>query len=225
VREGSSRFLQSLYDTATRAKRRASVEASGHGLRARLVLRDNLRHRNAIEKAYRQALGDAKQDVTLANAYFLPGGKLRRALVQAASRGVRVNLLLQGRYEYFMAWHASRPIYQELLAAGVNIVAYEASFLHAKVAVVDAQLPSAWATVGSSNLDPLSLLMAKEANVVVHGPSFASQLKAALDTAMAQEGKPLALADFAVQSRWQRFLDRLAYTLMRSALWVLGERY
>jgi cardiolipin synthase len=84
-------------------------------------------------------------------------------LVAAARRGVRVRLLLQGRYEYFLQYHASRPVYGALLAAGVEIHEYAASFLHAKVAVVDTR----WATVGSSNLDPLSLLLAREANVVV----------------------------------------------------------
>jgi cardiolipin synthase len=86
-------------------------------MRAALVLRDNVRNRSRIEKAYRRAIGSARQEVIIANAYFMPGGKLRRALVMAARRGVRVRLLLQGRYEYFMQYHAARPVYGALLEA------------------------------------------------------------------------------------------------------------
>ena len=131
------------------------------GARAALVLRDNLRNRRKIESAYLGAIEGARSEIIIANAYFLPGARLRRTLIDAARRGVRVRLLLQGRYEYFLQYHASRPVYGALLAAGVEIHEYAASFLHAKVAVVDMR----WATVGSSNLDPLSLLLAREANV------------------------------------------------------------
>ena len=131
--------------------------------RAALVLRDNLRNRTRIERAYRRAIGRAREEIIIANAYFAPGRKMRKALVSAAQRGVKVRLLLQGRYEYFMQFYAARPIYGALLRAGVEIHEYSPSFLHAKVAVIDGR----WATVGSSNLDPLSLLLAREANVVV----------------------------------------------------------
>ncbi len=129
---------------ARQAERRAREAASDGlrrrtGLRAGLLLRDNLRNRSRIERAYRRAIGNARHEVIIANAYFLPGRKLRHALVLAARRGVRVRLLLQGRYEYFMQYHAARPVYGALLAAGVEIHEYAPSFLHAKVAVIDAQ--------------------------------------------------------------------------------------
>lgn len=189
--------------------------------RAWLVLRDNLRHRNDIERAYRRAVGRARQEVLISNAYFLPGGRLKRALVQAARRGVKVTLLLQGRYEYFMQFHAVRSVYQTLLEAGVDIHEYETSFLHAKVAVVDGQ----WATVGSSNLDPLSLLLAREANVVVDDPAFAATLRARLVAAIASHGRRVEPNDHGRRPWRQRFLDQLAYRLMRLALLVTGHRY
>lgn len=189
--------------------------------RAWLVLRDNLRHRNDIERAYRRAVGRARQEVLISNAYFLPGGRLKRALVQAARRGVKVTLLLQGRYEYFMQFHAVRSVYQTLLEAGVDIHEYETSFLHAKVAVVDGQ----WATVGSSNLDPLSLLLAREANVVVDDQAFAATLRARLVAAIASHGRQVE-PDAHGRRPWrERFLDQLAYRLMRLALLVTGHRY
>ncbi len=192
---------------------------------ATLVLRDNLRHRNSIEKAYLRAIANARHEVVIANAYFLPGRRLRRALVAAALRGVRVRLLLQGRYEYFMQYHAARPVYGALLAAGVEIHEYERSFLHAKVAVVDAHGPRPWATVGSSNLDPLSLLLAREANVLVQDAGFAADLHRRLEQAMQQAGRPMDPDRYADRPWRERVLDRIAFGLMRLALWVTGHRY
>ena len=193
--------------------------------RAGLLLRDNVRHRGHIEKAYRKAIGLARKDIVIANAYFLPGRKVRQALIHAAQRGVRVRLLLQGRYEYFMQFHAVRPVYGALLEAGIEIHEYTASFLHAKVAVIDAHHDRPWATVGSSNLDPLSLLMAREANVVVADSPFAQQLHARLTQAIEQESQAVAAAAFADRPRYQRVLDWAAYGLMRFALFLTGKRY
>ncbi|MBC7547709.1 MAG: cardiolipin synthase ClsB [Polaromonas sp.] len=207
--------------SVTTAPRSASGAASANGMRAALVLRDNLRNRRSIEQAYRKAIGGARQEVVIANAYFLPGGALRRALMAAAKRGVRVTLLLQGKYEYFMQYHAVRPVYGALLAAGVEIHEYERSFLHAKVAVVDGH----WATVGSSNLDPLSMLLAREANVVVEDKAFAENLHLRLKTAIAQHGRRVDPQTYRVRSLGQRLKGWLAYALMRLAVVLTGRKY
>ncbi|OGA95065.1 MAG: cardiolipin synthase B [Burkholderiales bacterium RIFCSPHIGHO2_12_FULL_61_11] len=199
----------------------APRNAAVAGPRAALILRDNLRNRSSIERAYRKAIGKARQEVIIANAYFLPGGKLRHALIRASRRGVRVVLLLQGKYEYFMPYHAARPVYGALLAAGVEIHEYAASFLHAKVAVVDGH----WATVGSSNLDPLSLLLAREANVIVDDRAFAEALRGRLRVAMASHGRLMDPIEYAHRPLVQRLQGWLAYALMRLALLVTGQRY
>ena len=194
---------------------------SSRGARAELVLRDNLRNRRRIERSYLRAIGAARREVIIANAYFLPGVRLRKALILAARRGVRVRLLLQGRYEYFLQYHGSRPVYGALLAAGVEIHEYAASFLHAKVAVVDTR----WATVGSSNLDPLSLLLAREANVVVRDRDFAVQLRQRLEQAITQGGRMVDAVEFENRSWRLRVLEQLAYGAMRLALLLVGRRY
>jgi cardiolipin synthase len=188
--------------------------------RAGLLLRDNLRYRNTIERAYRKAIGQARHDIVIANAYFLPGGRLRRALIKAARRGVKVTLLLQGKYEYFMQYHAARPVYGALLEAGVEIHEYAAGFLHAKVAVVDGR----WATVGSSNLDPLSLLLAREANMVMDDHSFAQALRKRLEDAI-QGGRRLQSEQYSRRPWFERLLDLAAYALMRLALLVTRQPY
>lgn len=195
--------------------------SSTPGPRAALILRDNLRNRSGIERAYRKAIGQARDEIIIANAYFVPGGKLRRALVKAAKRGVRVTLLLQGKYEYYMQYHAARPVYGVLLAAGVEIYEYTTSFLHTKVAVVDGH----WATVGSSNLDPLSLLLAREANVVVESRVFAEDLRARLLKAMASNGQRVDPAAYSRRPLSQRLQGWMAYALIRLALLVTGQRY
>ena len=191
---------------------------------AALVLRDNLSQRRSIERSYLRAIARARQDVLIANAYFFPSRKLLKALRLAAGRGVRVRLLLQGRYEYFLQAHATRAFYSPLLRAGVELYEYEASFLHAKVAVIDAHTSKSWATVGSSNLDPLSLLLAREANVVSRQRQFAQELQAKLQEALAH-GRPVALTDLQNRRWWERFFDKLAYGAARSMVWLVKDHF
>ena len=223
LQEATRTFAESLVsaDALDKPVALQHVAASSVGALAALVLRDNVHNRTRIERTYRKAIAAARQEVFIANAYFLPGRKLRRALIHAAHRGVRVRLLLQGRYEYFMQFHASRPVYGSLLAAGIEIHEYTHGFLHAKVAVIDRQ----WATVGSSNLDPLSLLLAREANVVVQDQAFALTLHQRLEAALASHGVRLERQSYENRPLRQRVLDQLAYGLMRLGLFLTGRRY
>jgi len=189
------------------------------GVRAALALRDNLRHRHVIEHSYLAAIRGARREVLLACAYFLPGRRMRRALVRAARRGVRVRLLLQGRIEYRLQHFAQRAMYGQLLSAGVEIHEYRPSYLHAKVAVVDED----WATVGSSNLDPVSLLLAREANVIVRDRTFAAALRAVVQTALREDARQLDAEVYARRSRAQRVTDWIAYGLVRVATVVLAR--
>ncbi|MEO8674697.1 MAG: cardiolipin synthase ClsB [Casimicrobiaceae bacterium] len=188
------------------------------GQTAKFVIRDNLRHRRDIESAYLAAIRTAKQEILIANAYFFPGIRIRRALIDAAERGVRVTLLLQARVEYALLHYASRALYGQLLAAGIGIQEYHQAFLHAKVAVVD----DAWATVGSSNIDPYSLLMAREANVVVRDPDFSGQLKAELVRMIEQGARPLAPQHWAGRPRVYKALVWIAYGIVRVAMGIMG---
>lgn len=180
---------------------------------ASLLLRDNLRNRHTIEKAYLEAIAKAKKRIIIANAYFLPGKKLQEAISAAARRGVDVELLLQGRVEYFMQHHASQYLYSRLIAAGVKIFLYRPALLHAKVAVVDDD----WATVGSSNLDPFSLQLAREANIVVRDPAFIDQLAGELQRAINEYSHPVAASDWQSTGLYDKLLIRLSYFGLRLA--------
>ncbi|MEP7329645.1 MAG: cardiolipin synthase ClsB [Betaproteobacteria bacterium] len=185
---------------------------------AKFVIRDNFRYRRDIELAYLAAIRTAKREILIANAYFFPGIKFRRALTAAAQRGVGVTLLLQARVEYRLLHYASRALYGQLLAAGVRIEEYHRSFLHAKVAVVD----GTWATVGSSNIDPYSLLMAREANVFVRNPLFAEQLRVEL-AEMVDGGSTRVEAErWAGRSLVAKAVTWIAYGLVRAGMGLLG---
>jgi cardiolipin synthase len=190
------------------------------GVRAALLLRDNLRNRRTIERAYLDAFAHARHEVLIANAYFLPGRKFRDALCDLARGGVRVRLLLQGRVEYRLQHYAQQALYGDLVKFGIEIYEYTPSYLHAKVAVVDQK----WATVGSSNIDPYSLLLAREANVAVYDETFASDLQRALEEAIVNDSSVVDAAACARRSRLQQALSWAAYQLVRVLTMVATRR-
>jgi cardiolipin synthase len=185
---------------------------------AKFVIRDNLRYRRDIERAYLAAIRTAKREILIANAYFFPGVRFRRALIAAANRGVTVTLLLQARVEYRLLHYASRALYGQLLDAGVSIAEYHRSFLHAKVAVVDDH----WATVGSSNIDPYSLLMAREANVFVRDAHFADQLRIELLSMIETGTRHVERERWASRNPLSKALTWVAYGVVRVMMGFLG---
>jgi cardiolipin synthase A/B len=186
-----------------------------------LVVRDNIWHRSDIEKTYLRAIGRARHSIWLAHAYFIPSRRMRRALQLAITRGVTVHILVQGHYEGFMHHHAMRPVLSSLLQMGAHVYDYAASPLHAKAAVIDGR----WATVGSSNIDPLSLLLAREANVVVSDAHFATQLQQQIEHAIAHDSILMSPQTLAQRGRIKRLLDWCAYGIVRMSLWTFGVRY
>ena len=185
---------------------------------AAFLVRDNIRHRRDIEEAYLQAIGQAQFEIILANAYFFPGLNFRHALLGAAGRGVRVVLLLQGKVEYRLLHYASHALYGSFLDAGIEIHEYHKSLMHAKVAVIDGH----WATVGSSNLDPLSLLLALEANVVVDDEGFAKELKVSLEMAIKTGARRIFKGNLRTQNFRMRLASWLSYGLVRFMTGMTG---
>ncbi|OGQ97714.1 MAG: cardiolipin synthase B [Deltaproteobacteria bacterium RIFOXYD12_FULL_57_12] len=194
-----------------------STFTGGH-MSAAFLVRDNIRHRRDIEAAYLQAIDRAQSEIILANAYFLPGLNFRHALINAARRGVRVVLLLQGRVEYLLQHYASRALYGTFLDAGIEIYEYQKSFLHAKVAVIDGH----WATVGSSNIDPFSLLLSREANVVVDNEEFGATLTQSLKRTMTTDGLRILRDKWKQQPAGLRFMSWFSYGLLRLMTGISG---
>ncbi len=185
------------------------------------VVRDNFRHRRDIERAYQRAIAGAAKEVIIVNSYFLPGRRLRNVLMAASRRGVIVTILLQGLADHPLMQMASRALFDKLLAAGILIYEYQPAMLHGKVAVVD----GVWSTVGSSNLDPFSLLLNREANVVVQDAVFADSLRVSLMDEIARNATQLSFARWQQRGLWQRAKSWLALALARLVTGFMGEKH
>jgi cardiolipin synthase len=199
----------------------ASASSSGHlaNLLAAFVQRDNVLHRHDIETAYLEAINSAHNEILIANAYFLPGYRFRKALVDAANRGVKVSLLLQGRVEYFLMM-ATHAFYSEFLNKGIAIYEYRKSFMHSKVAVID----GTWATVGSSNIDPFSLLLAREANLFISDPGFAGELRTDILASIEAGAVPILAHQWQAENALKRAASKLALGMVRLFLGLIGEK-
>lgn len=192
-----------------RTKRRFSIAKTAL---AGFIVRDNLRNRMTIQRAYLRAIGGARKSVLLATPYFAPGRKFRRALAMAASRGVDVTLLI-GSGEFWIQDAVANSFYPKLLKSGVKVYEFSKTELHGKVAVVDED----WATVGSSNCDGLSLFVNHEANVVVRDPALARELRAHIQDGIAQ-AVAIQPEDFDNISWYRRLWHGAAYLLYKALM-------
>lgn len=195
----------------------ANIPPAGNQ-RASFLLRDNTRNRHSIINAYLRAIQNSKKEIIIASAYFLPGLRFRHALKAAAQRGVKVTVLLQGPSDHLMMYYATQALCTNLLNAGVQIFEYRQGFLHAKVAVIDEY----WATVGSSNIDPFSLLLAKEGNVVVEDEEFARELRSGLKKAITDKSTELTQQTLGRLPLHTRFLRWSSYGIVRFLIDVAG---
>jgi cardiolipin synthase A/B len=210
--------LERAIDTWYWRKSWAQAHPQGR-VRAGFVTRDNFRNRRAIERSYLTAIRLARNEIVLCNAYYFPGRRFRKQLVRAAKRGVRVRLLLQGRPEYPVQHYASQMLYAELFGAGIEVHEYTRSFLHAKVGVVD----GIWATVGSSNIDPFSLLLAREANVIFYDEGLAGALRTRLEEALAKDATPVHPDVLVKRGRLTRIVNAMAYAALRLGVYITGR--
>ena len=185
---------------------------------AAFVHRDNFRHRHDIETLYLDAIRAARREVFIACAYFMPGWRVRHALMEAAGRGVRVAIVVQGWSDHRIFQQASRVLYSALLDHGIEIYEYERSELHAKAAAIDGR----WATVGSSNLDPISLFLAREANVAVFSDAFARELGDSIDHEIRHGARAVPRLLWKRRPWLGRVAGWLAYGCARLAMGIAG---
>ena len=205
------RWTRGRRSLAAAAQHARAGEADATLAQAALVVRDNQGHRQDIERHYRAAIRSARRELIIANAYFFPGFRLLRALRGAARRGVDVCLILQGRPDMpFVRW-ATVTLYDYLLLGGVKIYEYRERPLHGKVAVVDDD----WSTVGSSNLDPLSLFLNLEANLIIRSRDFAFILRERLRRLIREHCEQLDAQQARERTLPRQLLSFLAFHLMR----------
>jgi cardiolipin synthase len=180
------------------------------------ISRDNLRNRFQIEGAYLRAIKTAKQNICLASPYFVPGRRLRKALINAAKRGVNVRILL-GKKEFFLLDRVTHHLYSQFLKAGVVVAEYNRSWLHAKVGVADDD----WLTIGSSNLDALSFFINHEANVVIRSHAVVVQMQTYFDEAFYQFSHVVKHEDVVRKKIKDRLFDWFCYVFYRLIMKLL----
>jgi len=178
---------------------------------AMFLVRDNGAHSSDIERHYRIAIRAARHRVVIANAYFFPGYRFMRGLRCAARRGDAVRLILQGQPDMPIVKTAASLLYHQLLAAGVRIYEYGERPLHGKVALMDDE----WSTVGSSNLDPLSLALNLEANVIIRDHAFNQVLHERLERMIQRSCTQIEAEALGPPSRWQVARSFIAFHFTR----------
>ncbi len=209
--------LQRKKISTTKTKPETLKHIVKNGIDAAFLLRDNILHRRDIEEAYLSAINHAQSEIIIANAYFLPSRRFRQALLAAAKRGVKVQLLLQGRMEYFLM-SATHAFYSKFLRSDIEIFEYRKSFMHCKVAVID----ECWATVGSSNIDPFSMLLACEANIIVQDTAFSSELRAEIISSIRAGAYQVSAQEWAHGNLLKRAISWVVYELVRVSLGIIG---
>jgi cardiolipin synthase len=204
IAEGRPELRQLARPKVPRAQVAGAAEAM-------FVWRDNRRHTQDIERQYRLAIRLARRRVVIANAYFFPGYTFLRELRKAARRGVEVSLILQGNPDMPIVQTAAAMLYHHLLRGGVKIYEYCDRPLHGKVALVDDE----WATVGSSNLDPLSLTLNLEANVMIRDRDFNQQLGNSLQRLVTDYCKKIEAKDLRESSWWRQLRSFFLFHVLR----------
>ena len=210
ARDQAAAFSSNRPWWALHLKRRRRDPQQSNG-KAIFVYRDNDEHRDDIERHYRSAIRGAKRDILIACAYFFPGYRLLRQLRHAARRGVDVSLILQGAPDMPQAKAWATMLYPSLLKAGVNIYEYCERPLHAKVAAIDDE----WVTVGSSNLDPLSLSLNLEANVIIRDADFNRVLRESLAPLLEKQCKQASVESFPQRGLWRIASNLVSYHCTR----------
>ncbi|OQP35941.1 cardiolipin synthase ClsB [Pantoea latae] len=190
---------------------RPAVNATPGNAQVLFVYRDNDEHRDDIEKHYLDMLRTAKEDVIIANAYFFPGYRLLREMRSAAQRGVRVRLIVQGEPDMPIVKVGAELLYNYLVDAGVEVYEYIRRPLHGKVAVQDRQ----WATVGSSNLDPLSLSLNLEANLIIYDRDFNQTLRDNLEQLLAKDCQRVQEDRLPPRNWWQLTKSVVVFHFLR----------
>ncbi len=129
--------------------------------------------RDTMYTMYLTAINSAEKSIHLTNSYFVPDDRTQKALIDAAARGVDVEILLPSFSDVSEIFYAERYYYSALLRSGIKIYERRDALLHAKTAVID----GVWSTVGTANLDYWSFFYDNEDNAVILSRKFAASME------------------------------------------------
>jgi cardiolipin synthase len=163
----------------------------------------------SVGTMYLTALQSARQEILIANPYFIPDARLIDVLAAARERGVRVKLMLAGRHiDSWWSRQNSLRHYGRLLKAGVEIYEFQPTMLHQKTMIVD----RTWATIGTANLDNRSFAMNEETNLCFHDQRVAGPLCSIFEADL-ERCAPVDLERWRNRGAWQRLKEEAAALL------------
>ncbi len=155
-----------------------------------------------IRSMYLEAINRAQRNVWLTSAYFIPDENFVDTLVAAAHRGVDVKVLLPAKSNHIVADWISRGYFRQLLEAGIGIHRFRDAMVHAKTATVD----GSWTTIGTANVDRLSMTGNYEVNVEIIDASLAAEMERIFETDLTNS-LPLTLAEWQSRDVYARFTE------------------
>ena len=168
------------------------------------------RGRTFLRRHFRLLLSQVREELWVANAYFLPGWAVLRRIRKLARRGRRIILLLPGSSDQPFVQAASRHVYGALLTAGVRILEREHRMLHAKAALLDGEA----LFTGSANLDPRSFRLNLELNVLVRQPGLLAEARSLFE-AQIPLSQEVRATEWAARAPWARAWSWFAYQFRR----------
>jgi cardiolipin synthase len=190
---------------------RASIESvAGPNASLAVAVSSDEGRRSAIRRHYLHAIRRAEQLIYIANAYFLPDPGIRRALIKAAKRGVKVQIIVPEKSDVRLVQYASEHTFSRFLKAGIEVFQWQRAHMHAKTAVID----GTWSNVGSYNLDSVSLFRNLEVVVEIVSRAFGTKMIAQFETDRAAS-KPVMLEEWKRRRWWRRWVQWFAYRFRR----------
>ncbi|MFH0896076.1 MAG: phospholipase D-like domain-containing protein [Bacteroidota bacterium] len=190
---------------------------TGRKFLVRVRENDWLRHKSKISRSYRQAFRTANKSIVMVAAYFLPGRQFRNLLRRASARGVDIHIVLAKSSDVKLVHYATRFLYAWMLRNNIKIHEYKNSNVHGKVAVID----KTWSTVGSFNLNYLSIYGSIELNLDILSTGFANDFSKKINSIIESDCDTVIHEDFKKRTYWyNRILYWVSYQLTRISMLI-----
>lgn len=209
-----ARVKRASFKSVVNKKSNSSFVRNSHQVSVRI--NDWVRGKREITRSYLAMFRQARENIIILSAYFLPNDQFRTELKRAVKRGVKVQLILAGPSDVALAKYAERYMYRWLVKNGIEIYEYQKSVLHGKMAMYDGK----WATVGSYNVNNISAYASIELNLAIDDHVFAKQVGVSLSNIMVHDCLRVTDEHIKHVSYIKRILQQGAYYAFRAMFFL-----
>ncbi len=195
-----------------------NFDTSEHTLaKVRMRRNDWVKNKNQISKSYLEMFRSAQIEIIILCAYFIPGNAIRRSMVQAVKRGVKIKVIMTGMSDVNVAKNAERYMYAWLLRHKIDIYEYQENILHGKVAVSDQQ----FVTMGSFNINDISAFASVELNVDIQNESYGKIVYKTLNHVLQHECIQIDNANYMAKLHpVRKFISWISYQFVRFVFYL-----